>query len=70
MTALESFGRFLYDFVIGDDWTTAVGVVIAVGLAALLVHAGRAGWWLPPLVVVASLSLSVWRGSRPPDHEP
>jgi hypothetical protein len=50
--------------VIGDDWTTAVGVVVAVGLAALLVHAGWAGWWLPPLVVVASLTLSVWRGAR------
>ena len=64
MSAFASFGRFLYDFVIGDDWTTAVGVVIAVGLAALLVHAGWAGWWLPPLVVVASLSLSLWRGTR------
>lgn len=64
MTALESFGRFLYDFVVGDDWTTAVGVVVAVGLAALLVHAGWVGWWLPPLVVVASLSLSLWRGTR------
>ena len=64
MTALASFGRFLYDFVIGDDWTMAVGVVVAVGLAALLVHAGWAGWWLPPLVVVASLCLSLWRATR------
>jgi len=69
MTALASFGRFLYDFVIGDDWTTAVGVVVAVGLAALLVHTGWAGWWLPPLVVVASLSLSLWRGTRGIDSE-
>ena len=69
MTALASFGRFLYDFVIGDDWTAAVGVVIAVGLAALLVHAGWAGWWLPPLVVVASLTLSLWRGTRGIDTE-
>ena len=64
MTALVSLGRFLYDFVIGDDWTMAVGVVVAVGLTALLVHAGWAGWWLAPLVVVASLSLSLWRGTR------
>ena len=69
MNALASFGRFLCDFVIGDDWTTAVGVVAAVGLAALLVHAGWAGWWLPPLVVVASLSLSLWRGTRGIDAE-
>ena len=64
MTALASFGRFLYDFVIGDDWMMAVGVVVAVGLTALLVHAGWASWWLTPLVVVASLSLSLWRGTR------
>ncbi len=64
MTALASFGRFLYDFVIGDDWTMAAGVVVAVGLTALLVNAGWAGWWLTPLVVVASLSLSLWRGTR------
>jgi hypothetical protein len=64
VTALASFGRFLYDFVIGDDWTMAVGVVVAVGLAALLVHAGWTGWWLPPLVVVASLSLSLSRAAR------
>jgi hypothetical protein len=69
MTALASFARFLYDFVIGDDWTTAVGVVVAVGFAALLVHVGWAGWWLPPLVVVASLSLSLWRGARGIDAE-
>jgi len=69
MTALASFGRFLYDFMIGDDRTTAVGVVVAVGLTALVVHAGWAGWWLPPLVVVASLSLSLWRGTRSIDVE-
>ena len=69
MTVLASFGRFLYDFVIGDDWTMAVGVVAAVGLTALLVHAGWAGWWLPPLVVVASLSLSLWRATRGIDAE-
>ena len=69
MSAFASFGRFLYDFVIGDDWTTAVGVVAAIGLAALLVHAGWVGWWLPPLVVVAFLSLSLWRGTRGIDAE-
>ena len=29
MTLLRGIGRFVYDFVIGDDWKIAVGVVIA-----------------------------------------
>ena len=35
MRFLRSFGKFWYDFVIGDDWKIAVAVVLA--LAALLV---------------------------------
>jgi hypothetical protein len=35
---LKAFGRFWYDFIVGDDWKIAVAVVIALGitLAALL----------------------------------
>jgi hypothetical protein len=29
---LRSFGRFWYDFIVGDDWKIAVGVVIALAL--------------------------------------
>lgn len=32
MSFLRAFGKFWYDFVIGDDWKIAVGVVTAVGL--------------------------------------
>ena len=37
MKFLKSFGEFWYDFIIGDDWKIAVGVLIALGvtLAAL-----------------------------------
>jgi hypothetical protein len=35
VTFLRSFGRFWYDFIVGDDWKIAVAVVLA--LAALLV---------------------------------
>jgi hypothetical protein len=33
---LKSFGRFWYDFIIGDDWKIAAAVVVALGLTALL----------------------------------
>jgi hypothetical protein len=29
MTLLRGIGRFLYDFIIGDDWKIAAAVVIA-----------------------------------------
>lgn len=51
--ALTRFGLFWYDFVIGDDWQIAAGVVL------LLVITGLASsWalaWLIPVVVVALL---------------
>jgi hypothetical protein len=39
MTILRGIGRFLYDFVIGDDWKIAAGVVGALLAGALLLVA-------------------------------
>lgn len=38
MRPLKSFGRFWYEFIIGDDWKTAAAVVIALGLTFLLMQ--------------------------------
>jgi hypothetical protein len=35
MKVLRALGAFLYDFLIGDDWKIAAGIVIAIGLLAL-----------------------------------
>ena len=65
MTRLRSFGAFWYDFVVGDDWRTAVGVVIGLALTALLVHvAHRPAWWLLPVVVIATLTVSLRTATR------
>ncbi|MGI9007074.1 MAG: hypothetical protein ACR2FU_12930 [Streptosporangiaceae bacterium] len=65
MTRVRAFGAFLYDFVIGDDWWVAVGVVVALALTYLLAHAVSAAvWWLIPAVLVALLPLSLWRAVR------
>ena len=61
LTALKSFGRFWYDFVVGDDWRVALGVVVALAAAYGLVKAGIDAWWLPPVAVVALLGLSLRR---------
>jgi hypothetical protein len=62
--AALAFLRFWYDFVVGDDWTIAVGVAIALMATVLLVGAGIAGWWLLPATVVILLGWSLWRAAR------
>ena len=43
MRFVRGFGRFWYDFLIGDDWKIAVGVVttLALGTVVLLVFEPR-----------------------------
>jgi len=60
---LSSFVRFWYDFIIGDDWTVAAAVVVALALTALLSSLSLA-WAVLPLAVLAFLSVSLWRATR------
>jgi len=36
---VKAFGRFWFDFVVGEDWRIAAGVVGALGLGALALRA-------------------------------
>jgi hypothetical protein len=64
MSYVKAFLRFWYDFIIGDDWVIAVGVVAALALTTLAVDRGVDAWWLMPLAVVALLAASLRRGMR------
>lgn len=64
MSFLRNFALFWYDFIIGDDWTIAVAVVIALVVTTLLVRSGINAWWLLPLAVLVFLGTSVWRASH------
>ena len=64
MKYIGRFFRFWYDFIVGDDWRVAAGVVAAIGLTALLAHRGLAAWWLMVVLVIAVLIGSVRRGAR------
>lgn len=64
MTGVEAVLRFIWDFVVGDDWRIAVGVVAALGLTALVAGSGAIAWWILPAAVVAALGLSVWHAAR------
>jgi hypothetical protein len=59
-----AFLRFWYDFIVGDDWRVAAGVVAAIVLTAVLADAGVAAWWLMPVAVLVTLFASLWREAR------
>ena len=65
MRYVKAFGRFWWDFIVGDDWRVAAAVVVSIALTAALTAAGVAAWWLLPLAVVLLTGLSVWRQTRP-----
>jgi hypothetical protein len=64
MKYVVAFLRFWYDFIIGDDWLVAAGIVTAIALTALIAHHDIAAWWLMPLAVVALLAGSLLRAVR------
>ena len=64
MNRVESVLRFIWDFVIGDDWRIALGVVAALGATALVTDTSVSAWWILPVGVVGVLGLSVWRAAR------
>ena len=62
---LRAFGAFAYDFVIGDDWSVAVVVTIALAITYGLAHAAKIpAWWLVPVVLLVILPVSLWRAIR------
>lgn len=63
MRLVKAFLAGVWDFVVGDDWRTALGVVLALALTALIAGAGVAAWWVMPPAVVALLALSLRRAA-------
>jgi hypothetical protein len=64
MSALRSFGRFWWEFVVGDDWLIAAEIAAALGLTKLLTADDVNAWWLLPLAVVVLLAASLRRATR------
>ncbi len=61
MNFVTNFAKFWYDFIIGDDWTIAAAVVVALVVLKLLTLANLNAWWLLPLVVIVFLYVSLMR---------
>jgi len=64
MTPITAFARFLWDFVVGDDWRLAAGVVVALAITALVAGTAVAAWWIVPVSVLILLVASVWHAAR------
>jgi hypothetical protein len=64
MRRIELALAAVWEFVVGDDWRTAVGVVLALGLTAAVAAAGVPAWWITPLAVVVLLFVSIRRALR------
>ena len=64
MSELRSFGRFWWNFVVGDDWVVAAGIAVALGVVALLVDRGVDAWWLLPVAVALVLAGSLRRATN------
>jgi hypothetical protein len=63
MRRIRAFGRFLWDFVVGDDWRIALGVAIALGLTAVAAESGMTAWWIVPVATAGLLAASLWHAA-------
>jgi hypothetical protein len=63
-TRLRRFVAFWYDFVVGDDWLVAVGIVAGLALTYALSRTSMPAWWVVPAVVAFLLPISLWRAIR------
>ena len=61
---IVTVAKFLYDFIVGDDWTVAAAVGIGLIVSAILNVNNLPAWWLIPVIVVVMLGVSLRRASR------
>jgi hypothetical protein len=67
MRLLKGFGRFWWDFLVGDTPELFVAVLLTIGVVALLRvhgHFNTAAVVALPALAITALALSLWRASR------
>jgi hypothetical protein len=64
MSRPRAFLAVLHDFVVGDDATIAIAVVVAIALTAAIAALGLPAWWALPTTVIAALARSLKRTIR------
>ncbi len=64
MSRAQAFLLAVWEFVVGDDWRTALGVALALALTAIIAGAGVSAWWVMPIAVIVLLARSIRRAAR------
>ena len=64
VSTVVGVARFLYRFVVGDDWTVAVAILIALSATGVLVADHVSAWWLVPFVAIFMTGVSLRRSAR------
>ena len=62
---IRQFLMFWYDFVVGDDWRAAAGVVLALVVTKVVASTTVPTWWIVPAAMAVSLAASLRRVVRP-----
>jgi hypothetical protein len=61
---MKRFAAFWWNFVVGDDWRVAVGIVVAFGVTALIAATSFPAWLILPFSVAGVLWQSLLRAVR------
>ena len=64
MRYITAFLKFWYDFIVGDDWTIAASIAVAIAATFWLVQLKVEAWWLLPAAAILTLGVSLWRAAR------
>jgi len=64
VSAVVGVARFLYRFVVGDDWTVAAVMLLALAATGILVARGISAWWLVPVLAIVMTGVSLRRSAR------
>jgi hypothetical protein len=54
-------GAGVWEFVVGEDWRVALGVVVMLGTIAVVAAIGVPAWWIAPIAILAILHRSIGR---------
>lgn len=61
---LRNFGAFWWDFIVGDDWVIAAGVIAALAATVALATSSFPAWCALPIAVTFLLATSLHRATR------
>ena len=65
IAGVRAFFAFWYEFIVGDDWRVAAGVVAALAISVVVDRTTDVPvWWIGPAAVAVLLPLSVYRVVR------